>query len=53
MTRREALSRLVDAARLSLLRLRVCCARPLPVALMGALRALDAWAARYHERAER
>ncbi len=52
MTRREALGRLVDVGRLSLLRLRVRFARPLPAVLMGALRALDAWAARYHERAE-
>jgi hypothetical protein len=41
MTRRE----LLDLARLALLRLRVRIARPLPVALMAALRILDKWAA--------
>jgi len=45
VTRRDALARLVDAARLSLLRLRVRIARPLPVALMALLKTLDRWSA--------
>ena len=40
MTRRE----LLDLGRLALLRLRVRIARPLPAALMVALRTLDRWA---------
>ena len=42
MTRRE----LLDLARIALLRIRVRIARPLPLALMAALRTLDKWAAK-------
>jgi len=41
MSRRE----LLDLARLTLLRLRVRIARPLPVAIMAVLRVLDKWSA--------
>jgi hypothetical protein len=46
MTRRDAILRLVDVARLSLLEVRVQLGRPLPAALAGLLVWLDRVAAR-------